>query len=152
MLDAIITFAQNNPLLIFAILFFLYNRWKGSQPWPDFGGRITKVHNLTEWNALLKANASKLVVVDAYALWCPPCKSAAPVYAKLSDAFSEDSCCFAKIDVDEAKDVARSLQISAMPTFKFFKGGAEVHAQQGCALCRASRVRACLPFCRRFRC
>ena len=115
----IVTFFQERPLFFFALLFFIYNKWKGSQPWPDYGGNITKVHNLQEWDSLLKSSgSSKVVVVDAYALWCPPCKSAAPVYAKLSEEFSEETCCFAKIDVDHAKDVAQRLQISAMPTFK----------------------------------
>lgn len=116
--DAIIAFAQSNPLLVFMLCFMIYNKWKGSQPWPDFGGRITKVENLAAWNELLKANASKVTVVDAYALWCGPCKTAAPVYAKLSEQFSESTCCFAKVDVDHASDVARALGISAMPTFK----------------------------------
>ena len=33
---------------------------------------------------------------------------------------------FIKIDVDEAEDVAESCGISAMPTFKFYKGGEQV--------------------------
>ena len=131
MLDQIISFVQTNPLLVFAVLFFLYNKWKGSQPWPDFGGRITKVHNVEEWDALLKADAKKVVCVDAYATWCGPCKVAAPVFAKLSEVFTEDSCTFAKFDTDESRDVAQRLQISAMPTFKLFKGGVEVESQRG---------------------
>lgn len=118
-LDNIVSFAQSNPLLVFAILFFAYNKWKASQPWPDFGGKITKVGSLEDWDTLLKTSGpSKVVVIDAYALWCPPCKSAAPVYAKLSEEFSEESCCFAKVDVDHARDVAQRLEVSAMPTFK----------------------------------
>ena len=33
---------------------------------------------------------------------------------------------FAKIDVDDNQEVAQGLQIKAMPTFKFFKHGAQV--------------------------
>ena len=58
MIDAIIGFVQRNPFLVFAVLFFLYNKWKSSQPWPDFGGRITKIHSVTEWKELL-AKAEK---------------------------------------------------------------------------------------------
>ena len=115
--DSIVGFAQANPFLVVAILFFLYKKWQSSQPWPDFGGRLTKVHNCKEWDELLKP-ANRLVVIDAYALWCPPCKAAAPVYAKLSEEFTPETCCFAKVDVDEARDVAQRLGISAMPTFK----------------------------------
>ena len=120
MLDYIIDFVQRNPLLVFAILFFLYNKWKSSQPWPDFGGKITKIHSVAEWDTLLsKAEKDgQVVLVDAYALWCGPCKTAAPVFAKLSDQFTEESCIFAKFDTDEARDVAQRLEIRAMPTFK----------------------------------
>ena len=131
MFDSIINFVQSNPMLVFTILFFLYNKWKSSQPWPDFGGRITKVHNKEEWEALLKSDASKVVCVDAYALWCGPCKTAAPIFARLSEEFTPESCTFAKFDTDGARDVAQLLQIRAMPTFKLFKGGAEVECQQG---------------------
>lgn len=132
MLDAILNFVQTNPLLVFAILFFVYNKWKSSQPWPDFGGRISKVHDLKEWEALLKeSGADKVVVIDAYATWCGPCRTAAPTYAKLSEEFTEQSCCFAKVDVDNARDVSQKLGISAMPTFKVFKNGDSAHPQSG---------------------
>jgi len=32
MLDAVITYLWEHPLMLFAILFFLYNKWKASQP------------------------------------------------------------------------------------------------------------------------
>ena len=129
--QSVIEYLQSHPMLVFAIIFFLYNKWKASQPWPDFGGRITKVHNLEEWKALLSTDAQKAVVVDAYATWCGPCKVAAPIFAKLSEHFSAESCTFCKVDVDDARDVARELGITAMPTFKVFKNGTEVENQRG---------------------
>jgi len=119
--------------VVLALLWILYKQWQAKQPWPDFGGRITSLHSLAEWTALLKEceDTGKVVIVDAYALWCPPCKSAAPVFAKLSEEFSEASTVFAKFNTDEAKDLARQLNISAMPTFKIFKASKEVDVQQG---------------------
>ena len=112
-------------------IFMIYKKWEAGQPWPDYGGRITSVHSVAEWDALLKSSGSKLVVVDAYALWCPPCKAAAPTYAQMSEAFSPDSVTFAKFNTDEAGDLARELGIKAMPTFKLFKGGVEVDMLSG---------------------
>ena len=122
---------QAHPFMVFGFLFMIYKKWEAGQPWPDYGGRITSVHSVAEWDALLKSSGSKLVVVDAYALWCPPCKAAAPTYAQMSEAFSPDSVTFAKFNTDEAGDLARQLGITAMPTFKLFKGGVEVDTLSG---------------------
>merc|ERR1712196_157501 len=99
----------------------------------DYGGRITSIHSMEEWQSTLaKAEANKgIVCVDCYATWCPPCKAAAPVFAKMSETYTEESCIFAKVNVDEVRDVAAALQIKAMPTFKVFKGKTEVGVQQG---------------------
>mmetsp|Transcript_28010 Transcript_28010/g.60308 ORF Transcript_28010/g.60308 Transcript_28010/m.60308 type:complete len:165 (-) Transcript_28010:715-1209(-) len=131
MLDSIIDFLWRNPIMVLLILFMLYRKYQGSQPWPDYGGKVTSVHNLEEWKALKEesVSANKLLVIDCYATWCPPCKAAAPHFAKMSEAFT--GCIFAKINVDEAKDVSSELSISAMPTFKVFRGEAELGVCKG---------------------
>ena len=89
--------------------------------------------NLSEWDALLATNESKkrLLIVDCYAHWCPPCKIAAPEFARLSESLDDATCVFAKVDVDVARDVAQRLGVSAMPTFKTFKGKEEIEVQTG---------------------
>ena len=116
LLASVYSFIQTHPVLVFVLIWFLYNKWKASQPWPDYGGRLTSIHSLAEWDALLTGDGKgKTVIIDAYATWCPPCKAAAPVYAKLSEQFSAETTVFAKVNVDEARDVAQRLEISAMP-------------------------------------
>jgi thiol-disulfide isomerase/thioredoxin len=116
MIDTIVTFLQQNPLLVLMICFLLYKQYQARQPWPDFGGRITVIESVEQWNKLLAecAASNKVVVVDAYATWCPPCKSAAPVYAKMSEEYSADSCVFAKFNVDHVREMGSLLGISAM--------------------------------------
>ncbi|TAQ83081.1 hypothetical protein B7494_g8596 [Chlorociboria aeruginascens] len=83
------------------------------------------VHNLankTDFDSALKDN--KVVVLDAFATWCGPCKVIAPQVVKFSDEFP--SAHFVKIDVDEVPDVAQELGIRAMPTFIIFKGEEKV--------------------------
>lgn len=53
-----------------------------------------------------------------------PCKFIAPQFEKLSNEYT--SVTFAKVDVDEADDVAAAEGIQAMPTFKFYKGGQKI--------------------------
>ena len=101
-----------------------YNMWRARQPWPDFGGRITSVGSLTEWHSLLAAargDGVRLVLIDAYALWCPPCRAAAPVFARMSEEYDPSTVIFAKVNVDDASDVARAHEIRAMPTFKVWR-------------------------------
>lgn len=58
------------------------------------------------------------MVIDFYATWCPPCRSAAPVFEAWSKQFKKSEFVFAKVNVDSAKEVARKYSIRGMPTFK----------------------------------
>ena len=109
------------------------NAIRARQPWPDFGGRIVKVHNMEDWQTLLERAHSigACVLVDCYALWCPPCRSAAPVFARMSEEYTQETVIFAKVDVDEAADVSSELQITAMPTFKLIGPDGEVGMTRG---------------------
>ncbi|KAJ8115553.1 hypothetical protein ONZ43_g4644 [Nemania bipapillata] len=64
-----------------------------------------------------------VVIVDAFATWCGPCKAIAPIVAKLSDEEQFKDVYFAKIDVDDLPELSQELGITAMPTFVAFKGG-----------------------------
>jgi thioredoxin 1 len=60
-------------------------------------------------------------MIDFYATWCPPCKAIAPRVAEFAKKYSNVR--FYKVDVDEVSDVAQECNISAMPTFIFYKDG-----------------------------
>ncbi|MCR9066797.1 MAG: thioredoxin [Cytophagales bacterium] len=64
------------------------------------------------------------VVVDFFATWCGPCKRIAPDLETLSEL--EQTVIFMKVDVDELEDLAAKYDVSAMPTFLFFKNGEKV--------------------------
>ena len=94
------------------------------KPWPTFQGNVVSISSMSEWSALLEDAGvhGRLLIVDCFAYWCPPCKAAALTYAQMSLEYEE--AVFAKVDVDAASDVARLLEVSAMPTFFLF----EVHS------------------------
>jgi len=48
---------------------------------------------------------------------------------------------FAKVNVDNARDIAQKYQISAMPTFMFFKDGKQV-AVNGQAMIRGADAKS----------
>ena len=74
---------------------------------------------------------SKLpVVVDAYATWCPPCRAMVPVFSEVSKEW-EGKVKFVKFNIDEDRDLAKQLNIQAVPTFIFFKDGKAVETHCG---------------------
>ncbi|KAG9119775.1 hypothetical protein FRC07_005038 [Ceratobasidium sp. 392] len=65
----------------------------------------------------------KPALVEFYAPWCGHCKSLAPVYEQLADAFShaKDKVLIVKADADgEAKEVAGKHGVTGFPTLKWF--------------------------------
>jgi len=83
------------------------------------------VHNITskaDFDTALKEH--KVVVMDAFATWCGPCKIIAPTVVKFSETYPNAH--FIKVDVDDVPDVAEKLGIRAMPTFLVFENGQEV--------------------------
>lgn len=77
--------------------------------------------------------SDKLLVVDATASWCQPCKTmdritwADPQVV----AWIEENAVAVQIDVDEEKEIATSLGIRSMPTIVVFRNGVEVDRAVG---------------------
>jgi thioredoxin 1 len=64
----------------------------------------------------------KLVVVDFYADWCPPCKKLSPLLEKAATEFAEVAV-VGKLDVDQASDIAALNEIRSIPEVRFFREG-----------------------------
>ena len=70
------------------------------------------------------------VLVDFYADWCGPCKMMAPAVAKLADVL-EGKAKVAKLNVDEAQEIAMKYGVMSIPTFIVFKNGEPVNKKMG---------------------
>ncbi len=66
--------------------------------------------------------SDKLVFVDMYAEWCPPCKMIAPLIDKLAEEY-QGMAKIAKLNVDEAQEIAMTYGAESIPTLLFFKQG-----------------------------
>ncbi|MBU4245418.1 MAG: thioredoxin [Nanoarchaeota archaeon] len=66
------------------------------------------------------------VIVDFWANWCPPCRMMSPIFEELSgDKSYAGKLKFAKLDTEEAPEIAGKYEIMSIPSFVLFMDGAE---------------------------
>ncbi len=70
------------------------------------------------------------VLVDCWADWCAPCHRIAPAIEELVADF-EGRVTVAKLNVDEAPDVAARYGIRSIPSLLFFRNGELVRQSAG---------------------
>ena len=63
-------------------------------------------------------------LVDFWAEWCGPCRTMHPVFTRLARKFKKIR--FARLNIDENRDIATKLGIQAIPIFIMFKNGKPV--------------------------
>lgn len=93
-------------------------------------GNLRVVKTLSEFQTLLKEAGGKLVVVDFFTTWCPPCKAIAPKFAELSESMASDAI-FLKVDCEKNAKTATNEKVQCYPTFLFYKNGEQVHKIEG---------------------
>jgi thioredoxin 2 len=91
-------------------------------PLPQASGPIT----VTDASFAADVERSPLpVLVDAWAAWCMPCRTIAPVIEELA-AEMAGRVRVAKLNVDENPATASRFNLRSIPTLLIFKGGQEI--------------------------
>jgi putative thioredoxin len=83
------------------------------------------IHNVSaqDFQALVIDNSYNLpVLVDFWADWCEPCKTLAPVLAKLAEEY-RGKFLLAKVDTEKEQELAAHFGIKSLPTMKLIHNG-----------------------------
>ena len=84
---------------------------------------------LTSENFAEVIDNNDLVFIDFWAEWCGPCKSFAPVFDSAAENHAD--IVFAKVNTEEAQDLAGQFGIRSIPTLMVFKEQVVVFSQPG---------------------
>ncbi len=87
--------------------------------------------NVTDENFKQEVEQSSLpVILDIFATWCGPCQQMEPIFAQLEKELS-GKYKFAKLNVDQSREIAIKFGVSSVPTFLFLKDGKVVSKEIG---------------------
>ena len=92
---------------------------------PDF-----TVYDLDGNEVHLSDFIGKPVVLNFWASWCGPCMMLAPTIAEIADEYA-DTVKVAKINVDDAQELALSFGVESIPTLMVFKDGKMINTSVG---------------------
>jgi len=76
--------------------------------------------------------SDKPVIVDFWATWCMPCKMLALTVEEIANEY-KGKYKIAKLNIDDAMDVATNLSVMNIPTLIFFSNGQEAGRMVGAA-------------------
>jgi len=72
----------------------------------------------------------KPIVLDVYATWCGPCQLMNPIIDELETEYAT-TITFAKLNVDDSRELAIHYGITSIPTFIFIKNGQVITKETG---------------------
>lgn len=113
--------------ILLAFLFVAMPAAFASSPETNEKSDVTKVTNVN-YDALTKEH--KLLVVDFWAPWCPPCRALTPIIEELATDY-KGKVGIGKCNVDENRELTKQFGISSIPAIFFIKGGKIVDSHIG---------------------
>jgi len=106
----------------------VYNLKGGMLAWNNAGLPVSNASTSTvavseeSYQKLIKSD--DVVLVDFYAPWCGPCKQMEPLLNEMISTY-KGKATIVRINIDESKELVRTLRIDEIPFFKYYVNGEE---------------------------
>jgi len=81
---------------------------------------ITKVKNAEHLQQIVNDSSDRLLVVEFYADWCPPCKELTPILEEIARD-NQDKVGIYTIDTDKNNNLAYTYRVTGIPHVVFIK-------------------------------
>ncbi len=91
---------------------------------------IGSINSLEQFNKIMETSKERLLVLDFYADWCPPCKELLPVLEKIGKE-NRDIVTIYKINIDRHSELANSFRVTGIPHVAFVKNKENVLSLTG---------------------
>lgn len=91
---------------------------------------ITSIDNVAHLNKVFEISNERLLILEFYADWCPPCKELAPILEKIAKEKSTTVAIY-KIDVDRHRELMNSFRVTGIPHVSFVKNKENVFSLTG---------------------
>jgi thioredoxin len=91
---------------------------------------IGSINSLEQFNKIMETSEERLLILDFYADWCPPCKELFPVLEKIGKE-NRDSVTIYKINIDQHSELANSFRVTGIPHVAFVKNKENVLSLTG---------------------
>lgn len=85
--------------------------------------------DITSANFEATVDTNEIVVLDAWAAWCGPCKAFAPIFEAASERHPD--VIWGKLDTEAQPELASAFSIRSIPTLMVFRQGILLFSQAG---------------------
>ena len=91
---------------------------------------IGSINSLEQFNKIMETSKERLLILDFYADWCPPCKELLPVLEKIGKE-NRNIVTIYKINIDRHSELANSFRVTGIPHVAFVKNKENVLSLTG---------------------
>jgi thioredoxin len=123
------------PLAVIIVIFFIIGMVSckndtNKQAQSRTDNSVISLEDANQFNKILEISKERLLVLDFYADWCPPCKELAPILEKIAEE-QKDTVAIYKINIDRNRELSNSFRVTGIPHVAFVKNKKNVFSLTG---------------------